>query len=174
MLRNQNIIDMKKFVLCMVVALFSINVHAQVGVGLRATPDGGGFTIKPSLSKYVALEAQLNAGGVLAGYGRSFNAVLLAEFNIVMPDPSWRIFLGPGMHAGVWDRGWRYVSSEGVYMDDNRGIFGLDAIMGLEYKFKKIPLGLSADIKPAINFLPEPEFFEHNMFGLAARVYFPN
>ncbi|MBL7684211.1 MAG: hypothetical protein JNK00_12700 [Flavipsychrobacter sp.] len=145
----------------------------KAGLGLRATPDGGGFTAKLFFDKYLAFEGQLNAGGINGGWGGpSFNAVGLLTYHIILPDPSWRIFMGGGVHAGVWDRGWRYVSSEGRYMDDNRGILGVDGIGGVEYVFKKIPLGLSADIKPAINFLSEAEFFSHNMVGLSARFYF--
>lgn len=144
----------------------------NVGLGLRATPDGGGFVAKLFLDRHLAFEGQLNAGGVTGGWGGpSFNAVGLITYHIILPDPSWRIFMGGGIHAGVWDRGWRYVNSEGRYMDDNRAIFGIDGIGGVEYVFKKIPLGLSADIKPAINFLSEAEFFNHNMVGLSARFY---
>lgn len=144
----------------------------NVGLGLRATPDGGGFVAKLFLDRHLAFEGQLNAGGVTGGWGGpSFNAVGLITYHIILPDPSWRIFMGGGIHAGVWDRGWRYVNSEGRYMDDNRAIFGIDGIGGVEYVFKKIPLGLSADIKPAINFLSEAEFFNHNMVGVSARFY---
>lgn len=170
---------MKKvlFSLGLVIAGLSAAFNASakggsVGLGLRATPDGGGFVAKLFMDKHFAFEGQLNAGGLTGGYGgSSFNAVGLITYHIILPDPSWRIFMGGGIHGGVWDRGWRYVSREGRYMDDNRAIFGIDAIGGVEYVFKKIPLGLSADIKPAINFVSEPEFFNHNMVGLSARFY---
>jgi len=173
---EQMYFDMKKLSLLLASVLMCVlltaQVNAQTGIGLRATPDGGGFTVKSFFNRYLAFEGQLNAGGILALEGQSFNAVGLLEFHIVLPDPSWRIFFGAGLHTGVWDRGYRYVSDEGRYMDDKRGIFGIDGIGGVEYKFKHIPLGLSADIKPAVNFLAEPDFFDHNMFGLAARFYF--
>jgi len=158
------------------VGLFvAVNASAKggnVGLGIRATPDGGGFVAKMFFDKHLAFEGQLNAGGLTGGWGGpSYTAVGLITYHIILPDPSWRIFMGGGIHAGVWDRGWRYVNSEGRYMDDNRAIFGVDAIGGVEYKFKKIPLGLSADVKPAVNFLSEAGFFDHNIVGVSARFY---
>lgn len=173
---EQTYLDMKKLTLFLtslvMCTLFTMQANAQTAIGLRATPDGGGFTVKSFITHHLAFEGQLNAGGILALEGQSFNAVGLLEYHIILPDPSWRIFFGGGLHTGVWDRGYRYVNDENRYMDDKRGIFGIDAIGGVEYKFKRIPLGLSADIKPAVNFLAEPGFFDHNMFGFAARFYF--
>lgn len=144
-------------------------LNSNVGLGLRLTPDGGGFTGKFFLNKYVAIEAQLNAGGIFQFAGESFNAVGLFEYHIVLPDPSWRIYFGGGLHAGVYDQGayWH----KGVYKDGGRPLFGIDAIGGVEYAFKKIPLGLSADFKPAINFAPDVDFFPHNIVGVSARFY---
>ncbi|MGN6567196.1 MAG: hypothetical protein ACTHJ0_04550 [Flavipsychrobacter sp.] len=136
---------------------------SPIALGLRATPDGGGFTGKFYMNDNMAIEAQLNGGGVIVG-SPSFAAVGLFEYHIIMPDPSWRIFFGGGIHFGSWDRN-----------DDNNpeGIFGIDGIGGVEYIFKNIPLGLSADLKPAINFVSTPDFFPNNFFGVAARFYLP-
>lgn len=57
---------------------------ADVGLGLRATPDGGGFTGKFFLDPNWAIEAQLNAGGVFSD--PSFAAVGLIEYHIYLPD----------------------------------------------------------------------------------------
>jgi hypothetical protein len=155
------------FALAGVVAgmVLSTNVQAQAGdfsVGLRMTPDGGGATVKYFLDHNLAIEGQLNAGGIVALEGTSITAVGLVEYHITLPDPSWRIFFGGGAHFGNWDR------------DDYRGnqfIFGIDGIGGVEYNFKKIPLGLSADFKPAVNFVTDVEFFPHNILGASARFY---
>lgn len=147
-------------------------VNGNVGLGIRLTPDGGGFTGKFFLNRYVAIEAQLNAGGIFQFEGESFNAVGLVEYHIALPDPSWRIYFGGGLHTGVWDRGRYWDDNDNVWRDGGRPLFGIDAVGGVEYAFKKIPLGLSADIKPAINFAPDVDFFPHNIFGVAARFYF--
>ena len=155
------------------------NINAQMvspmALGIRATPDGGGFTGKFFLDHNWAIEAQLNASGG-SGYtnydGPSMAVVGLLEYHIILPDPCWRIFLGPGLHFGSWDRyndGYSYYdrSYRGV-----QGIFGFDGILGVEYVFKSIPLGLSADIKPAMNVARDVAFFPNNFFGVSGRYYF--
>ncbi len=148
--------------------------NGSVALGLRATPDGGGFTAKFFTTPNWVIETQLNAGGLMGnGRGESFNAVALLEYHIYMPDPSWQIFFGMGMHGGVWDHNSRMYSG-GDYYYTNRnteGIFGFDGIGGVAYKFKKIPLSLSADMKPAVNVVEDPRFFSHNMFGISARFH---
>ncbi|XZF16453.1 hypothetical protein ACTHGU_09950 [Chitinophagaceae bacterium MMS25-I14] len=144
---------------------FSQAARAQagdLGLGLRLTPDGGGATLKYFATRNVAIEGQLNAGGIFGLEGTSVSAVGLAEYHIIFPDPSWRIFFGGGVHIGSWDR------DNG---DGTEFIFGIDGIGGVEYKFKNIPLGLSADFKPAINFVTDVDFFPHNLFGASARFY---
>ncbi|HXS37352.1 MAG TPA: hypothetical protein VN721_11675 [Flavipsychrobacter sp.] len=146
---------------------FSPSVFAQgrgdIALGLRFTPDGGGFTGKFFLDQNFAIEAQLNAGGLFDG--TSVSAVGLIEYNIVLPQPEWRIFFGGGIHFGVWDR----------YDDNsNQGIFGIDGIGGVSYTFKKVPIELSADFKPAINFVSDVAFFPHNIIGVAGRFYIPH
>ena len=158
------------------VILSATKLEAQmagpVAFGLRASPDGGGFSAKFFLDKNIAIEAQLNGSG--GNYysdndGPSMTLVGLAEYHIVLPDTSWRIFVGPGLHFGSWDR-----YNDNIY--DNyrhaQGIFGIDGILGIEYVFKRVPLGISADVKPALNFAPDVAFFPNNFFGVGGRFYF--
>lgn len=175
---------MKKLILTLAgiigLACTSIDATAQsatngnVALGLRATPDGGGFTAKFFTSPNWVIETQLNAGGIMGGPGESFNVVGLIEYHIYMPNPQWQIFLGGGLHGGVWDHNSRiYRTGDYYYRNrNNEGIFGIDAIGGAAYKFRKIPLSLTADVKPAVNLVENPGFFGHNMFGFAARVHF--
>lgn len=135
-------------------------VAQDVALGLRANPDGAGATAKFFMDHNWAIEAQLNGGGVFDG--PSFAAVALAEYHIDLPPAGWRLFFGGGLHAGAWDR----------YDNGNtQGIFGIDGIGGVEYVFRTIPLGLSADLKPAVNFAEDVAFFPNNFFGVAARFY---
>ena len=151
--------------LCAAACSMAVQCSAQqagdFAAGLRATPDGGGATAKYFFDPNFALEGQLNGGGVF--YGSSVAAVGLLEYHLALPAPGWRVFFGGGFHIGVWDR-----NDNG----GNEGIFGLDGIGGAEYLFSNIPLGLSADFKPAINFVSHVDFFPHNIFGVAGRFYF--
>lgn len=159
----------------MAIMTMTTTVNAQnAGIGIRATPDGGGFNGKFMVGKYLALEGQLNIGGIYRLPGESFTAVALLEGVIPLPDPSWRLFFGGGLHAGAWDNRRWYDNRDDVWVDDRpEPIIGIDGIGGVEYVFKNIPLGLSADVKPAINFTGDgPEFFNHNLVGLSARYYF--
>jgi hypothetical protein len=159
---------MKKIKLLLSTALLCISflpaVFAQDGpmaLGFRATPDGGGFTGQFFLNRNFAFEAQLNGAGLYEG--NSVTAVGLMECHIDLPVPNWRIFFGAGIHFGLWNHYYDY---------SNQGIFGIDGIGGVEYMFSRIPLGLSADFKPAVNFAPDVEFFPHNIVGASARYYF--
>ncbi len=134
--------------------------NSDFSIGLRLTPDGGGFTAKYFFKKDLAVEAQLNAGGLFAFSGESFNAVGLVQYHIELADPAWRLFFGGGAHVGVWERG---TASD--------FLFGFDAIGGVEYQFKNFPLAVSADFKPAVNLSPSIDFFPHNCIGVAGRFY---
>lgn len=144
----------------------------KVALGLRATPDGGGFTGKFFVSPHLAIETQLNVGGVFYEQGRSFTAVGLLEYHIPLPAAGWYLFFGGGLHAGVWDRHYDYREGRSDH-DDDDAIVGIDGIGGVAYRFRKIPLALTADIKPAINLASDVDFFTHNIFGIAARFYLP-
>lgn len=146
---------------------------SPVGLGIRLNPDGAGFTGKFFLDRNWAIEGQLNAsgGGYIANDGPSMTVVGLAEYHIILPDPSWRIFIGPGIHFGSWDRYNDGYYDGRRYNTDVQGIFGIDGILGVEYVFKSVPIGLSADFKPAVNFVSDAAFFPNNFFGVSGRYY---
>jgi len=144
----------------------------KIGLGGRLTLDGIGANAKFFMNKAMAIELQANVGG-LSWYndGASTTFAGIFEYHIALPKPEWQIFFGGGLHAGVWshDNDWYYNDE---WRDANEFIFGINAIGGVEYKFKKIPLALSGDFRPAVNFVTEPRFFSHNIIGVAARYTF--
>ncbi len=147
-----------------------------IAIGVRASPDGAGVTARFFFNTHLAIEAQLaGSEGVYhqpddaAPYGPSWSATGLLEYNILFRDPSWRIYAGGGLHFGKWDR---YDHTDNERAQLPQGIFGFDAVFGGEYIFKSFPIGLSADIKPAVNVSSEAAFFPNNMIGVSARYYF--
>jgi len=136
------------------------------GIGIRANPDGAGITAKYFILPQISVEAMINgSGGTYFGNGPSTTLVGLAEYNLIFNNPSWRIFLGPGAHITSWKQ----------YPEINnyrQTVTGLDAIIGLEYVFYEIPIGISLDAKPALNFVNGVTSFPENSLGLAVKYYF--
>ena len=166
------------FGLLMLLMTMGLNspVLAQEGssaVGLRLSPDGAGITGKYFLSKTFALETQFNIGGLMSGNeGRSLTVAGIAVYHIPLPDPSWRVYFGGGVHAGSWERPSVPVDQLPVNEEvSSKMIAGINGLGGVEYQLKSAPVSLSADFKPAINLISESDIFPHNVFGLSVRYY---
>lgn len=164
---------MKRLFLLTIVFLLHFGFNAayaqgsNTGLGLRFSPDGIGFSGKFFLKSNSALEVQLNAGGIWGLEGESFNAVGLYEYHIPL-DHSWRVYLGVGGHIGSWEHSWR---DDGRWKYGKEPIFGVDGIAGIEYVFHSAPIGISFDVKPAVNFISDVDYFPHNMLGFGLRFY---
>jgi hypothetical protein len=160
---------MKAF--CLAVAITLLGLHhaaaqpGRTGIGLRGSIDGTGMTAKYFFDRAFALEAQVNVGGLRAIDGQSYYSCILIEYHLQLPVPSFRIFFGGGLHAGWWAS-----RPESDYVDE--GILGLDGIGGIEYLFARLPMGISGDLRPSINYLQEVEFLPHNVIGISLRYYF--
>lgn len=123
----------------------------QTGVGLRAGVSNG-LTIKHFISDRAALEGLLHTrwrGLVITG---------LYEIHQDIDElPGLKWFYGGGAHIGTWNgnRGNR------PWGDDRDGytVFGLDGIIGLDYKFNAAPVNLSLDYKPAFNITQDAGFW---------------
>jgi len=163
------------FILIFLISLcqpFSASAQQYLGAGIRMSPDGLGFTGKIFINKKIAFEAQLNAGGLFAEEGKSFNAVSMFQYHLPLMDPSWRVFFGGGFYSGVWnhDHGFIY-REENFRKKKYEGILGICGIGGVEHFFKNGPLAFSLDFKPSVNVLSNVDFFSHNLFGLSLRYY---
>ncbi len=151
-----------------------VSVQAQdeqvppFAIGLRANPDGAGITAKYFFIPAVSIEAMINgSGGTYYGNGPSTTFLGLIEYNFIFNDPSWRIFIGPGAHVTSWRQ---YPELK----EPRQTLMGLDAIIGVEYVFYEIPIGISLDLKPAMNFGNSVTSFPNNSAGLGVRYYFGN
>ena len=137
---------MKKFALTLLFAvclLFAGNAQDyRTGIGFRAGFSSG-LTVKHFVTPKGALEGILSSrwGGLeITGlyeiHNRAFDTDRL----------NW--YFGFGAHIGFWN-GKKVPWSE---TDDQYTVVGVDGILGLEYNFEEVPINLSIDWKPELNF----------------------
>jgi len=144
----------------MLITVFSLSATAQQevkpslgsdyknAVGLRFG-ETSGFTYKHMFNNGNAFE------GILSAFPYTLGVTGLYEkhFNTGVQGLRW--YVGGGGHMNIGgpvsrtyyyygDGRYRYVYRSGGFA------FGVDAIGGAEYKFKKIPLAISSDLKPFI------------------------
>jgi len=76
----------------------------------------------------------------------------LLEFNFPIASvEGLKWFAGPGAHVSFL----RYKNQATTYV-------GIDAILGLDYKFKGVPINLSLDWQPSFEFGEEPTYENHH------------
>ncbi|UYQ94292.1 hypothetical protein MKQ68_04195 [Chitinophaga horti] len=172
---------MKKIVLlCGMLAALSLGANAQrmsnpadykVGLGVRFNPWIVGFTAKGFLKGPHALEGivhhyfnggdNINNVTITGLYEYHWNVFGVSEFNM---------YAGGGAHLAIWER--RYYDNGRWHNDGSDAMPGLDGIFGLEYTFSKIPLNLSADLKPYFHFNGDNDFFGRQIGGMSVRYTF--
>ena len=114
--------------------------------GLRV---GGtsGLTFKHLFANSNAFEA------ILGLWPHTIGLTALYEKNINAGTPGLNFYYGMGGHANVGDGRYRryyYTNDTYSYIRTNDFAFGIDGIIGIEYKFRPVPFAVSADIKPYV------------------------
>jgi hypothetical protein len=117
--------------------------------GLRV---GGtsGLTYKHIFANSHAFEA------ILGLWPHAIGLTALYEKNINAGTPGLNFYYGIGGHANVGDGryrgyyGYYYANDTYAYVRRDYFAFGIDGIIGLEYKFRPVPFAVSADIKPFV------------------------
>ena len=142
----------------------SENYVTAIGVKVYPASGGAAVTLKHFINKGAALEALgsfWERGGRITG---------LYEFHWDIPGaPGLKWYVGPGVHVSFYN---------GKYYNRNTygGSYvapGIDGVIGLDYKFSKIPLNLSADWQPSFDFGNERyKGFVGDFGGIAARYTF--
>lgn len=136
---------MKKLLLIGLGSLLASHVFAQESgykqaLGLKV-PGGFSVTYKNFINSTENIEAQAMY------WKKGFRLVGLYEFNFYSFDVeglSW--FVGPGAHIGFWKK--KYQEDYNSTVD-----LGIDGIIGLDYKFKDLPLNISLDWQPSLTLL---------------------
>lgn len=90
---------------------------------------------------------------------------LIEYYNPLGSEPGLTWFYGFGAHVGTYRTGKPNVPAA----NDNL-LFGVDGIIGIDYKFQKVPLNISLDAKPEFNFVPT--FLDLINFNLSFRFTF--
>jgi hypothetical protein len=133
---------MRKFLLLLIIICSTTIINAQRtyhrAIGIKA-PGGFSVTYKQFLTDNNNAEAQLTL------WNKGIRTSALYEFNFYsfksVEGLSW--FVGPGVHIGF--------SEEINGQDsDSKVDLGVDGIIGLDYKFKGIPINASLDWQPSV------------------------
>ncbi|MBO9572957.1 MAG: hypothetical protein J7497_12245, partial [Chitinophagaceae bacterium] len=74
------------------------------------------------------------------------------------------------IHNPLNMEGLRWIYGGGLYVgfEDKQTFFGPTGILGLDYKFKDVPINLTLDWKPELDFTPEVNFVP-DAFALSVR-----
>jgi len=81
--------------------------------------------------------------------------------------PGLKWYAGPGAHLGFWSDHWKKENPE----SDTGVAIGIDGVIGLDYKFKDVPINISLDWQPSFNFVGY-NYFEGGWGGLGIRYTF--
>ena len=151
---------MKKYI---IIALLSASFMStaqnyELAAGLRGG-FGYGVTGKYFISDNAAVEGIVNSlwknnGFIITGlYEIHTSAFDIDEI---------KVYYGGGAHIGFWSSGGKWIDPDG---DEGGTIIGVDGILGIEYTFLDIPINVSIDWKPAINFTSNGLWFGSGAFS---------
>ena len=146
----------KLLTLVFLVASSFFAAHAQdykVGLGVRLS------SASPTLSNAITLKYNMTQQHSLEGiisFGSRFGLGGLYEINKTTTVSGLNWFYGGGAYVGF---------------EDGNTYLGPTGIIGLDYKFPSIPLNLSLDWKPELDFIPAINFVP-DAFALSARFTF--
>jgi len=117
----------------------------KTALGVKVWGDGGGVSLKSFVQSNRALE------GIMYFWNRGTRLTGLYEFHFdIEGAPGLKWYVGPGAHLGFYNN--RYYDRN-YYNGDGSGTFiGIDGVLGLDYKFDDVPINLSLDWQPSIEF----------------------
>lgn len=115
----------------------------RTALGIKFWP--GGITIKHFVGNNKALE------GIAYFWERGFRFTGLYEIHgDINGAPGLKWYVGPGAHIGGYSEPW-YRGNH--YYDDGDISFGVDGVLGLDYKISGAPINLSIDFQPSFELL---------------------
>ena len=146
----------KKRIGLIVAALWAVTglsaQNYQCAVGVRGGVTATGLSVRYHFDPVNALEGMLD-------FAQGFYISALYERTIPVIGEGFEFYYGAGANLGSWD------------YDDGEFTFGVNGIIGLEYKIRELPLAFSLDYKPNLNVIGKTGFHAAD-FGLGIRVAF--
>lgn len=145
---------MKKVLLLVVLAFAVTTGFSQDynwAVGVRGGTISSGLTVKNKINASTAIEGILSIP-----YDDGFMVTALYEKFVPVIADGFNLYYGGGAHIGSWGY-------------DNKFRFGIDGIVGLEYKINNAPIAFSIDYKPSLDIISDTEF---HLGGFALGVKF--
>jgi len=143
---------MKNFLIVIIMLFLVYGASAQESqtynraIGIKF-PAGFAITYKQFVTDYNNVEAEAMFGS------NSFRAVGLYEFNFDIPGiDGLRWYVGPGAHIGFWNH-----TDEQQKKGTSAG-FGIDGVLGLDYKVADYPINVSLDWQPAVDIVGSSGF----------------
>jgi hypothetical protein len=134
----------------------------RTAIGVRAGYPAG-ITLKHFMSSRTAFE-----GLFTTRYGGLAITGLLEAHQQAFDVENLNWYYGFGAHVGFYDdnrnRSW---GDSGV----DYTVFGIDGILGIEYRFTEIPFNIGIDWKPAFNIIGYTDFYG-DAFALSLRFIF--
>ena len=156
---------MKRILVFLVLFSTFYNANAQLYKTAYGLKVGwiAGVSAKHFLSEKSAVEGNLDIqhkGFILTStYQYNFDVKKIETFK-------W--FLGAGVHFGLWDESVTWATiKQPVY------IGGITFIAGIEYRFENLPLSLSLDLTPRLNFFGNNMFWAYGGFTIRYTIDFP-
>lgn len=121
-------------------------------IGVRGGVTASGITVRHNFDPSNSIEAIID-------FAQGFNLYALYERNIPVIEEGFNFYYGAGANIGAWDH------------HHSEFAFGIDGVIGLEYKLPTIPLAFSLDYKPNLNLIEKTKFHALD-FGLGVKVTF--
>lgn len=138
-------------------------VHAQSNIGSHEYKTALGVKFYPgsvSLKHFIKDKAALEGLGYF--WNRGFRVTGLYQFhNDINGVEGLKWYVGPGAHVGFYSNKYGGGTS-----------FGIDGVIGLDYKLREAPINLSLDWQPSVEFNGDYNGFAGNWGGLAIRYVF--
>jgi hypothetical protein len=126
--------------------MFTVNAQSmgrsyKTAIGVKVW-DGAGISIKHFVKPTAALE------GIFYFWNKGARITGLYEFHgDIGGAPGLKWYIGPGAHIGFYD-----YKDDPDYGYSNKTYFGIDGVLGLDFKFNNAPINLSVDWQPSFEF----------------------